>query len=33
MEGGDTRRNPHTHDRAITYVVLKSDPEPQDFVH
>jgi hypothetical protein len=31
MEGGDTRKNPHTHDRAIAYVVLKSDPDPQDF--
>ncbi len=31
MEGGDARRNPHTHDRAIAYVVLKSDPDPQDF--
>jgi len=31
MEGGDTRRAPHTHDRALAYVVLKSDPDPQDF--
>jgi hypothetical protein len=31
MEGGDTRKQPHTHDRALAYVVLKSDPDPQDF--
>ncbi|MDO3626608.1 hypothetical protein [Mucilaginibacter sp. BT774] len=31
MEGGDTRKFPHTHDRAVAYVVLKSDPDPQDF--
>jgi hypothetical protein len=31
MEGGDTRKNPHTHDRALAYVVLKSDPDPKDF--
>jgi len=31
MEGGDTRKFPHTHDRAFAYVVRKSDPDPQDF--
>ena len=31
MEGGDTRKQPHTHDRALAYVVLKSDPDPKDF--
>ena len=31
MEGGDTRKHPHTHDRALAYVVLKNDSDPQDF--
>lgn len=31
MEGGDTRKHPHTHDIALAYIVLKSAPDPKDF--